>query len=348
MRAMNALAVKATIAAVIIGIATSASPTRQPLDREEWRLYQSRFITEDGRVVDTGNSGVSHSEGQGYGLLLAVAYDDPIQFERLWRWTETHLRVRGDRLFAWRWQADAPAGEEVSDRNSAADGDLLIAWALARAAARWQEPRYLSAARGIAEDVLSQLSLEIGDRRVLLPGAEGFVHGGVVTVNLSYWIFPALQELARIAPSPAWQELTASGLELLHEARLGAWKLPPDWLALAEPPRPSDLFPPVFGYNAIRIPLHLVWAGIDDRDLLQPFLDYAAAHDARPPATLDLIDGGTSAERFSPGGQAILALTRRALGGERTPLPCLREDMDYFTSSLLLLAKLAYGERFAT
>lgn len=348
MRRAQALAMLAALAAAIAALATSAAPRQQALDRAEWRLYQSRFITADGRVVDTGNGGVSHSEGQGYGMLLAVAYDDRSQFERLWRWTESHLQVRGDRLFAWRWQPDATTGEEVADRNSAADGDLLIAWALARAAARWQDPGHLAAARGIARDLLDRLTLEVGDRRVLLPGPEGFVHGSVATVNLSYWIFPALQELARVAPSPAWQELTTAGLELLREARFGTWQLPPDWLALTEPPRPSRRFPPLFGYNAIRIPLHLVWAGIDDAALLQPFLDFAAAHDAAPPATVDLLGGQPGAEPLSPGGRAILGLARIAVSGERSPLPGLSEDMDYFASSLLLLAKLACAERFPT
>ena len=29
-----------------------------------WATYRRAFITSDGRVVDTGNAGISHSEGQ--------------------------------------------------------------------------------------------------------------------------------------------------------------------------------------------------------------------------------------------------------------------------------------------
>ena len=350
MRWRNALLAGLAFAAMLIGLAIAAAPPPQPPPRQngEWRLYQSRFIAPAGRVVDTGNGGISHSEGQGYGMLLAVAYDDPAQFERLWRWTESHLQVRGDHLFAWKWQPGAPTGAEVADRNSASDGDLLIAWALARAAARWQEPGYREAAREIAADVLDQLTVENEHRRLLLPGPEGFVHGSVVTVNLSYWIFPALQELAGIAPSPAWQELSAAGVDLLREARFGAGRLPPDWLALTTPPRPAPQFAPRFGYNAIRIPLHLVWAGFEDPDLLQPFLDYAAQRDGTPPASVDLISGRASAEPLSAGGQAILTLARRAVTGERAPLPALQPEMDYFAASLLLLAKLALAERYPT
>ena len=38
----------------------------------DWAAYRDRFVLADGRVVDDGNGGISHSEGQGYGLLLAV------------------------------------------------------------------------------------------------------------------------------------------------------------------------------------------------------------------------------------------------------------------------------------
>jgi endoglucanase len=327
-------------------IATAGVTIAAPgsLDRSEWRLYQERFITADGRVVDTGNGNGSHSEGQGYAMLLAVAYQDPVQFERLWRWTRTHLQIRDDRLFAWRWQPDG----EVADRNSAADGDILIAWALARAAELWEKERYLAESRAIAVAVLERLTVDAAGRRVLLPGPEGFVHGKIVTINLSYWVFPAMRELALVAPSPVWEDVAASGLALLREARFGRFGLPPDWLALTRPPRPSPRFSPVFGYNALRIPLHLVGGGFGDRDLLEPFHAYAAAHAGAPPATLDLVGGATSAEAVSAGGRAVLALAAMAPDEACPPLPSLRRDMDYFASSLLLLSKLACAERSPT
>ena len=38
-----------------------------------WESYKSRFMMADGRIVDTGNGNVSHTEGQGFAMLLAVA-----------------------------------------------------------------------------------------------------------------------------------------------------------------------------------------------------------------------------------------------------------------------------------
>lgn len=48
-----------------------------------WQSYKARFVTAQGRVVDTGNGNISHSEGQGYGMLLAVAANDRETFNDL-------------------------------------------------------------------------------------------------------------------------------------------------------------------------------------------------------------------------------------------------------------------------
>lgn len=331
-------------AALFVTLVGAMAATPSPLEQRDWQQYRSRFIMAEGRVRDTGNGGISHSEGQGYGMLLAVAYRDAIWFDRLWRWTRRHLQIRDDRLFAWKWNPDA-AEDPVPDRNDAADGDLLIALALARAADLWDAPSYRDAAQAIARDVLDRLVRQVEAWTVLLPGVHGFVHDQTITVNLSYWIFPALLELDRIAPSPDWQRLTTTGLALLREARFGPFELPPDWLALDRSPWPSPRHPPVFGYDAARIPMHLVWGGIDDPELLSPYLDYAATHRDRVPATIDLNDGRPSAEPASPGVEAVFALTRWAVDGTTPRWPRLDPDADYYTASLWMLSKLAYAER---
>src|SRR4051794_22674780 len=60
--------------------------------RTDWDSFRSRFIAADGRVIDTGNAGVSHSEGQGWGLLFAEYFDDHSTFQRILRWTHTSLQ----------------------------------------------------------------------------------------------------------------------------------------------------------------------------------------------------------------------------------------------------------------
>lgn len=88
--------------------------------------YKARFFKPEGRIVDTGNGGVSHTEGQGFAMLMAVANDDKATFDKLWQWTNRELKNKENGLFYWRYN---PAeSNPVADKNNAADGDVLIAW----------------------------------------------------------------------------------------------------------------------------------------------------------------------------------------------------------------------------
>ena len=69
---MSARAVIAIVVAVALGIGAIALwRARQP-DDTAWRSYKQRFVATDGRVIDTGNKNVSHTEGQGYAMLFAA------------------------------------------------------------------------------------------------------------------------------------------------------------------------------------------------------------------------------------------------------------------------------------
>lgn len=312
-----------------------------------WAAYRARFVTPAGRVVDTGNGGISHSEGQGYGMLLAVAANDREAFERIWGWTRANLMVRDDQLLAWRWEPDKrPA---VADLNDAADGDILVAWALVEAAEAWNEPAHRMAARRIAVELGRKLILpRAPGGPLLLPGIAGFsaeerADGPVV--NLSYWIFPAFPRLALVAPEFPWGPLARRGQGLIAQARFGAAGLPVEWTALNGTPRPAEGFAPHFAYNALRIPLYLALAGIRERALYAPFL----ALWSRPEAGLALVDvgSGRTTERLAETGYAgIPALSACAALGTPVPraLRKVRAESEYYypvTLHLLALAGLA-------
>jgi endoglucanase len=107
---------------------------------------------------------------------------------------------------------------------------------------------------------------------VLLPGENGFEPGEGLIVNLSYWIFPAFRSLAKIDPAPDWQLLEQSGLKLIEVARFSPWELPPDWLFLVKSTaKVAEGFEPVYGYNAVRIPLYMAWAGIEPAEYYASF-----------------------------------------------------------------------------
>ena len=54
----------------------SPRPPGAALTPADWLEFRRRFIMPDGRVIDTGNNNVSHSEGQGAALLFAARFDE--------------------------------------------------------------------------------------------------------------------------------------------------------------------------------------------------------------------------------------------------------------------------------
>jgi endoglucanase len=322
---------------------------------EDWGAFHARFVAPEGRVVDTGNQGVTHSEGQGYGLLFAAYFDDRTSFDRLLGWTQTNLRRPTDALHAWRYRPGASV--PVDDINNATDGDLLIALALLRAGQRWANPDYTEAGRAIGADILRLCVHEVDGARVLLPAAFGFEHTGRVVINPSYYVFPALAALSVAVPDPAWAALRADGLRILRQARFGSWGLPADWLQIANGSldnlAPAEGWPARFSWDAVRVPLHLAWAGLREEPALRAASDFWAAPHSLPgggrvPAWVDLETGSVATTPASRGVGAIAQLARAARGGFAPDLPRVRTAEDYYSAALMLLSRVVWQETGAT
>ncbi|BAI75808.1 endoglucanase (plasmid) [Azospirillum sp. B510] len=331
------------IGTAALGLAAALPRTSRaaPFDAAAWRRYAERFLLPEGRIVDTGNKGISHSEGQGYGMLLAAAAGDHAAFDRLWGWTQRVLMVRGDGLVAWRWTPDGG----VADRNNASDGDMLIAWALLRAAEVWQAEAYRSAATAIVKALAAGLLVEQAGLTVLLPGRDGFRKGDTLVLNPSYWIFPAIRAFAALAGGERWNRLTDSGLILLSKARFGEFQLPPDWMTLdaAGTVGIADGFKKQYGYDAIRVPLYLAWDGYRDPYYFHPYASLAAKFGGKAvPATVSLPGGTTTQVAASVGMLAVYRLACRLAGnGDAVTVPPPAPDDDYYSATLAHLSALA-------
>jgi endoglucanase len=309
----------------------------------EWEAFKKGFLEAEGRVVDTGQGRISHSEGQGFAMLLATHHDDREAFDRLWKWTKERLQVREDALLAWRWEA----GRGVTDRNNASDGDLLVAWALLRAGERWKAPAYTDEGRKLAQEVRRKLLKRGTHGLVLLPGVDGFDKADGLVVNLSYWVFPAFADLNRADPAPEWEELAGNGLAMLQYAYFGRWALPPDWLKLSAPVAPADRFPARFGFDAVRIPVYLLWSRRETPALLKPYREFWSAFDGARvlPAFTNLLDDSVDSRGAGSGIRAIARAVADFPDARVERLPGLDADGSYYQSVLLLLCKAALRER---
>ncbi|MDQ0322415.1 endoglucanase [Pararhizobium capsulatum DSM 1112] len=341
----------AKILSVLLGVVAlmmSSWPalSQQRIEVPAWDAYKGKFLDPRGRIIDDGNGNISHSEGQGYGLLLAYLARNRADFALIWSFTRTELLIRNDGLAAWKW---SPAAKpHVTDINNATDGDILIAYALALAGREWKRNDYLAAGAGIARGILKSATIENTSRSLLLPAAEGFVLPGRKDgpiVNLSYWVLEALPVLDSLSPSPQWAKIRESGLALIRDVALGPRRLPPDWLSLASAPKAAEGFPPEFGYNALRIPLYLVRSGETDPALLNRFRQGITGK-ADAIAITDVNTGEVKNNLSDPGYRIINHILACVVEG--TPLP---EDVksfrptQYYPSTLHLLGLAFVAEK---
>lgn len=308
----------------------------------DWRIFKERFLRSDGRIVDDGVQGVSHSEGQGVAMLLAVQYGDRATFDLLWRWTRKNLQVREDALLAWRWHPK----DGVTDRNNATDGDLFVAWALFRAQRAWPDGEYAAPARAIAREVRTSLVRMTPRGAALLPGREGFEKPEGIIVNPSYWLFPALAEFAAEEPAQEWNEVVKTGIRLLQEARFGRWGLPPDWVLLGDKLALPEGFAPRFAYNAVRIPLYLIWSGCATPELISAYQGYWGYFDGGRflPSWTDLRDDSVDSYDAFAGIHAIAELVRAFPRVRSAKLAPLTSNEPYYSAVLLLLAQAMLWE----
>ncbi|CDN57914.1 Endoglucanase Y (plasmid) [Neorhizobium galegae bv. officinalis bv. officinalis str. HAMBI 1141] len=336
--------------AVCLTLLSSAGFTqaKEPLVLgREWSAYKEKFLEPNGRIVDNGNGAVSHSEGQGYGLLLAYLADSPSDFEQIWSFTRTELLLRDDGLSAWKWEPDA--SPHVQDINNATDGDLLIAYALGLAGSRWKRMDFIQAAARMAQSILSKTVISAGGRTILLPGAIGFRaedrQDGPV-VNPSYWIFEALPVMGILAPSDRWQALSDDGLELIRTLQIDRARLPPEWVSLKQHPVPAKGFEAQFSYNAIRIPLYLARSNINDPGLMRGLMD-AMVDEHGIPAVIDLLTGRPVETLRDPGYRAIRDFLACRVDGTPLPPSSIQFQPDlYYPATLQLLVLAGIREKY--
>ena len=303
-----------------------------------WSCFTEAHIR-DGRVVDDYQN-ITHSEGQGYGMLLAVHNGDRRSFDEIWSRTRTEMS-RSDGLFSWKTQD----GRKL-DANNASDGDILIAWALLRAGETW-DSSYSDLGKGIVRSIRAHLIKNTDEGTVIIPGVNGFTNRGPVrssmTINPSYWVWPALEAFAVADPSPVWQAVQKTGINILDRAGDNKQQLVPDWVSWPslKPTEPSTRF----SYDSMRIPLYLIWAGRSHRSL-RDCERYWSNSDR---AWIDIPTGAEAGYAASIEHKAVLTLIRRALGDRtlsRQDLPRITTSNGYYSSVVVLLADLVWSERF--
>ena len=266
-------------------------------------------------------------------MLMAVANDDKATFDKLWQWTNRTLKNNENGLFYWRYN---PAeSNPVADKNNATDGDVLIAWALLKADARWHDKRYSAASDAITKALIDHTVIRYAGYRVMLPGVQGFKLEDEVVLNPSYFVFPAWQAFAGRSHLPVWRELIKDGKRLLGKMGSGKANLPTDWVSLASAGKltPAKGWPPRMSYDAIRIPLYIAWSD-KQSPLLTPwkawFGQFPREH---TPAWVNVTTNEYAPYMMEGGLLAVRDLTMGQPSGE----PEITSKDDYYSASLKML-----------
>ncbi|TRX03589.1 glycosyl hydrolase family 8 [Candidatus Methylobacter oryzae] len=313
----------------------------------EWKYFKEHFISGDGRVIDSFQNDMSHSEGQGYGMLLAVKFEDRPLFDKLRQWTANNLQVRRDSLSAWGWGKRPNEEWTVIDYNNATDGDVLIAYALIQAGQKWNEKTYIKHASVIIKSLRTHLAVKLNDRTFLLSGYYGFSDAKGLVLNPAYQILSAYQAFAKVDEGQFWEKIYKDAQYLLVEAGRNSVSLPADW-ALAEPSGNIKIYSAKstrFGYEAIRVLLYSAWAKLPQPDGVKNVLDYYQKH-GRIPVWFDLTKEDIANETASAGFYAVFACAAEQLGDgslaarlyEDAKQRLRNEANDYYSHALYLLA----------
>lgn len=350
-------ALTSLLAAACIAPGPVQAGTRHRPLRPLWERWKAAHLERNGRVVDRLQSRASHSEGQGYGMILAALLRDAAAFEAMHDWTQRHLALRPDPLLAWRWLPDSLP--HVPDRNNATDGDLFHAWALQKGAEAFGRPELSAMSAEISAALLEACVFERPDRpgeRLLLPAVHGFESGQTVVYNPSYAMPLAMRALAAAHGHSDWIGCARASVAITRE--LAAQGPMPDWIGISpDGLAPAPGFEDWSGYEAIRVPLFLIWSGHSGERAVAVFAE--AALRGRTPAQGGNADGraadfpvvlrrsgGTVVERSpDPGYGAIAALARCAVTGDvGAAMPPFTADQPYFPATLQLMTLVAQRE----
>ena len=123
------------------GIQLTGGATYASTINTTWGNWKAKFAVASGtngtrvKAPEAPHNGRTVSEGQAYGLILAVYMDDQATFDAMWKYKLYMCGLAGGKqLMPW---ATNTNGDGYTDPNSATDADTDMAFALIQASRRW-------------------------------------------------------------------------------------------------------------------------------------------------------------------------------------------------------------------
>lgn len=337
------------IAIILLLIAISFVPKFLSFERtpfqKNWIAYQKQFI-DTNRVLDSDN--ISSSAGQGFALLFAVFSNDRKQFQDMWAWTQQNMQ-REDHLFRQQYSPSEKGECDkkcISAQPNASNGDIIIAWALLAAENKWDRQIFLVEGLRVLDAIKAKLIRQQFGYQLILPSETGVeLPDERIQINLSYWVFPALNLFTDVTGDPIWAEIYQSGTSIMKSARFGDWNLPADWMILSKDKASlQGAKSAEYGEHANRLPLYLMLAQDYQTDLIAPFMNFWSQNTI--PVTVNLLTGEASEQTANSGMQAIKDVTEAKMNHSEADvisdviLPEITAETGYDSATFILLSQL--------
>ena len=274
-----------------------------------WTDYKSAYYNSSSGYILDSSQNAAHSESTGYGLMFAVASGDRTSFDLTLNWANTNLYNSEKGLYCWRYLIEG--SDHTPDKNNATDGDILIAWALIKAAIKWQNQAYLDKAKTLISNIKTYNIKSYEGYTFLLPGWTGYDHSEeekykYVVINPSYYIYGALRDFYLVTQDEIWNTLITDSNRIttaFMENIAPNEKIMPDWFTIEEggtfnwDPNHTRQS----GWDAIRCPMYAYWYSAD-HSWVKLWKDWYATKGntlSSIPAGIDIVSSGIADAMYS-------------------------------------------------
>ena len=227
-----------------------------------WVAYKSKFITDEGRVIDPISENITTSEGQSYALLRSawIWEGDKETFDKVLNWTLVNMKQPGSNLFSWKYGKLADGSMWIVDATTASDADEDIALALLFAHKLWGDPKYMTLAQGILKDIWTKEVVDNNGVYYLMSSSDS---SRVPLVNPSYFSPASYRIFAQVDETHPWNKLADDTYNILNKIMISptfkdSTNLVPNWFIL----NPDGSYASatgevaqadVYGYDAFRL-----------------------------------------------------------------------------------------------
>lgn len=212
---------------------TQVEDIASPALRAHYQSWKNSFLKlmSDGFavVIDPSQGNRAVSEGFGYGMLLAVSFNDRTTFDALLKGYQKNVEAGGSGLSSWLMDQNG----NIQDYSNAIDSDIDTSLALLKASQKWGDQSYQQAASRIITTIGEKALKTVNGKTYLLPSGKAFefIKGDDFIINPSYFNMTALRLFAQVDQSHNWQAAIDSSYEILSKAQ-AQFGFIPDWLGL--------------------------------------------------------------------------------------------------------------------